>query len=138
MGAYWGSVWVAVLDSPETAYVEQVDKRPVGITESSDDVRPLFPDGKDYLESFPRFDTEREAVNAVRRYRLTETHQRILELVVAIEIEKNRLALTRLSKSELNEAYYRDQLIQSRASLRKMQRELSNLRLLCKSKVTVA
>lgn len=137
MGAYWGSVWVAVLDSPETAYVEQVDKRPVGIAETSDDVCPVFLEGKDYLESFPRFDTEREAVNAVRRYRLTETHQCILELVVAIEIENNRLALTRLSKSDLDEAYYRDQLTQSRASLRDMQSELSNLRVLCKSRIDV-
>ena len=98
MGAYWGSVWVAVLDSPETAYVEQVDKRPVGIAETSDDVCPVFLEGKDYLESFPRFDTEREAVNAVRRYRLTETHQCILELVVAIEIEKNSFGLNQTFK----------------------------------------
>jgi hypothetical protein len=82
MGAYWGSRWLAVVGDPKTARVEQVDMVPFGVVETSD--RLICPTPPE-LEGCPSFESESDAVRAVKAHILKSTETPILELVVAIE-----------------------------------------------------
>lgn len=137
MGAYWGSVWYAVLNTPEEAYVEQIDKRPCGVEGTSDAVMVPIPQELNHLECVKAHATEREAINAVRRYRLVETGPRILELVCAIEVSKQRLDLLRCSASKSDGTCSETTVEETKADIAQMRDELSGLRSLRRSKVIV-
>lgn len=132
MGAYWGSRWVAVTDDPKTARVEQVDLIPDGVVGTSD--RLMCPTPPE-LEGFKRYESESDAVKAVKERVLAKTESKIVELVCAIELAKLRIEENRLLKDKSEYAKSRDN--NDRLGIEKWTEELKELRRLRRSKVKV-
>jgi|SRR5690554_206116 len=93
MGASWGSKWYSVLDNdPAKCRVEMVDCRPGPIGTGDDPWVPL----PDHLSGCQEFSSEAVAVSAVRAHVLRVTQEKILELVVAVELLKLKMQRLRL------------------------------------------
>lgn len=132
MGAYWGSRWFAVMDDPKTARVEQVDLKPDGVVGTSDRVFcPTPPE----LEGCKSYESESDAVRAVKRRILTLTENKIVELVCAIELAKLRIEENRLLKDKSEHAQNTDN--NDRLGIEEWTEELKELRQLRRSKVKV-
>lgn len=132
MSAYWGSRWFAVMDDPKTARVEQVDLKPNGVVGTSDRVFCPTPPG---LEGCKPYESESDAVRAVKRRILTLTENKIVELVCAIELAKLRIEENRLLKDKSEHAQNTDK--NDRLGIEEWTEELKELRQLRRSKVTV-
>lgn len=132
MGAYWGSRWFAVLDDPKTARVEQVDLKPVGVVGTSDRlICPAPPE----LKCFASYESEVDAVAAVKKHILTETESKILALVCAIEMAKLDIEERRILRDQSVHGHKRD--ADNRRKIEKWTEELKELRQLRRAKVKV-
>lgn len=131
MGAYWGSRWLAVTGSLDDARVEMIDLRP-GPTENGDQASAMIPE---HLQGCPSFESEAEAVKAVRLYLLEATHDLILELGVGIEIEK--LEIERRRAVEPDSPCRRDNIEAGKARIADITEQLKRLRALRRQKVSV-
>lgn len=133
MGAYWGSRWFAVTADPLASRVEQVDLKPFGVVCTSDRVVCPTPD---HLAGFESFESEADAVRAVRAHIFSTTDQAILERVVAIELLK--LEIERLRILEPDNELSRSRIRERKADTEALTEELKQLRRARRAKVAVA
>tara|TARA_R110001583_G_scaffold42134_2_gene133958 strand:+ start:430 stop:876 length:447 start_codon:yes stop_codon:yes gene_type:complete len=134
MAVYWGSTFIAVT-SNSNSFVLQGDYIPAPTQTPGGVTQDLMLHVDDQYLNYPRFDTEKEAVHAVKRHILSATEQSILELVSAIEIARfsiDRLKLEKPLTADANEKIRLD-----RQSISSWSEELKGLRKLRRAPVDV-
>ncbi|WP_342632767.1 hypothetical protein [Marinobacter alkaliphilus] len=133
MGASWGSKWFSVLDSdPAKCRVEMVDCRPGPIGTGDEPWVPL----PDHLASCQEFSSEAVAVSAVRAHVLSVSQEKILELVVAVELLK--LKIQRLRLLEPKSSARDDEILRLKQEASELTAELKHWRDLRRAKIPVS
>ena len=135
MGAYWGCKYIAFLPKDLLqAKVVQVDLKPCGVNITSDELHVAIGE-KVELKGHAQFNQIKDAKLEVRRHILTKTHDKICELLCAIECAKHDIEIIKLT--EIIDIDNEARIKNKEEQIVDFSGDLKRLRKLRKAKITV-